>query len=342
MGHSLRTSLLLAALSTLLVGCGDDGPPASEESGSTQALAVAAHRVTAEEIRRESTWHGTARPAQELTLKAPRSGQVTRVQVARGDAVEAGDEILRIAEPELAARIDVLSQREERLREEVQRWESLQEIQAAGPAEVNQARLQLLEVQETLSSLQASRAPSVRAPVAGRVIAIHAPSGSHVQPGEVLVEIAEATPMIELSLSPTDAATLVGARDLRITSGEDTFELLQVVTTTGEAGMIGAQIYIDASDDALMKPFTIRAVETHDALLIPWTALATEDAVPWVGLLKGDPPEVTRTDVELGRSHRDGVEVLDGLSEGAVILRYDPRSVAEGRTVEPVEREGDR
>lgn len=328
----------------LLMACGDGSSQSSsnssESSKSPDTTRAAVHRLELSEAQTTRRWSAQVLPIRTVDITAPRAGQIAEVLVHEGEIVDEGTPLLRVAEPEIAARMQVLQEREEALAEDLQRWIALAEDEAAGPAEVRQARLRLLEVREDLLSLRAQRAPTLRAPARGAVVEILGHQGAFVQAGVPLLRFVEHQPVVEHLASVSDAPYLARSEDLRISDARgQNAEISRTVLLESESPQtLRVRHYLQTPDTELLyKAVDVIHETSSEVFLIPWTALATEEGTHWVGRLTGDPPEVERRDVELGRAYPRGIEVLSGLEAEDLILRYDPRSLGEGRKIEAVE-----
>jgi multidrug efflux pump subunit AcrA (membrane-fusion protein) len=97
----------------------------------------------------------------------------------------------------------------------------------------------------------------------------------------------------------------------------------------------GAELWLDVQCHQSVGAITVKYESSRDAITIPWSSIATDDDRSWVGLL-GDDQRIERRAIALGETSGTSVEVLDGLREGDVLLRYQPRSHREGSQVDPV------
>jgi membrane fusion protein, multidrug efflux system len=335
-------AVLLTAL--LLVGCGraddDRGGAAAAEA---PPVAVEVWTVRAEPLTTRRRWAGTLEPLVSAAVQAPRQGQVLSVEVRDGDRVRRGDVLVRLGAPELLARRAVLRERHRHLEEELQRWTALAQARAAGPAEVNQASLRLLEVRESLAEVEATLAANVvRSPAAGQVLGTVASPGSHVSEGQMLMRVDDvATLGIRLAVPAGEAALLERPAALRVRDGGLEIPVERVVRgRSAQPGFVNAEIYVRSVADARPREVEVVYETAEDVLVVPWTSVASEQHSRWVSRVTGEPPHLVRQPVELGRAHPAGIEVLGGLSAGDRVVRYEPRSHPEGRRVAPREAEG--
>ncbi|MCC5807001.1 MAG: efflux RND transporter periplasmic adaptor subunit [Opitutales bacterium] len=332
--RSLLAGVVLPAALIILTGCG--GATAEPSGGSAPRVDVI--DVGVEKITTERGWAGILRPLRSVGVSAPEAGTIAELFVAEGDLVERGDRLVRMDGPELGARREVLAQRRGSLADELARWERLAAAEAAGPGEVEAARLRLLEVEEALAELEARmRAADLRAPVSGRVIALMVPADATVGAGEPLMRIEDAnTSGLQLRVPAAEARYFASADHLQLAMDDGeiiAIERLIVTEDTLAPGFVAVEVRVASPGPVAPVKARLRHIVERNALLVPWTAVAREDDHHWVAVVRGDPPVIERRRVEIGAGRANGVEVRAGLEAGERVLRFEPRSQPEGREV---------
>ncbi len=335
----LRAAIVGFAL--LLPGCGAEDE--TDDPASDPAVELEVWTMGFESLREHRDWSGRLEALRALQLQAPGPAQVAAVEVRDGDRVARGDLLIRLAAPELEARRGVLADRLDHLQEELDRWRRLAEAGAAGPAELSEATLRVLEVQENLAAMEADLDRyQIRAPSPGQVAALAVGVGSQVDGGQLLLRLDDAETFgVRLTVPAREAAYLeVGDQlSLRDDAGNP-LGLDRVAFSPHEhPAFVSADLYLMADGqlpgNGRVGQVDVRWESEEEVLLVPWTAVASDEDGDWVALLIGDPPAIERRFVELGRAHPVGIEVLDGLEEGDRVIRYEPRAHPEGREVEP-------
>ena len=334
--------LLTLVTAAAIPGCsdGDDEPetPTSEAADAPRVEVVTVETEPLDELRQ---WSGTLRPLEHYQLRAPHRGTMESMQIATGDSVEAGDLIARLSRPELSARREVLEERHTYLDEEFQRWQQLADAGAAGPGELNDARLRLLEVEQQLAEADAELSQSaVQAPVSGVISDVFAAPRTQVTEGQAIVDIDATDAMgVELSVPSREASFLEQTDRLTIADDRDRrFEVERITYGDSEhRNFVNATLHLDGVDDTRRRHVDIAYEATDEVLLVPWTAVVSEDDRHRVSVVTGDPPRIEERSIELGRAHSAGIEVLSGLDEGERIMRYEPRSQRDGSRIEPTE-----
>ena len=345
--------VLLAVLAATLAGCG----PSAEEDPSPQtgpALELEVWTLETRPLTESRRWTGRLESLRAIQVQSPGPARVASVEVRDGDRVSQGDLLMRLEAPESEARRGVLAQRLEHLEEELARWRRLAEAGAAGPAEVSEALLRVLEVREGLEATDAVlESHLVRAPASGQVAGISVGAGAEVQGGVPLLRLDDAdTRGVRLTVAARETSFLEATEHLRLQDDQGTsFEVERIAYTPAEhPGFVSAELYLRrveateaegtqavAANGDRPGQVDVTYEATDDVLLVPWTAVASDEDGHWVALLTGDPPRIERRFVELGRAHSAGIEVLSGLSEGDRVVRYEPRAHPEDREVRPRE-----
>ncbi len=329
----------------LFSGCTDaddnpgDGTEAPQDDDSVPTVEVST--IETATIDEDREWSGRLGPVGERVVRAPISGRIESFGVREGDRVDAGQLVGSVSEPELGARRKVMTERRDHLREELERWEELAAENAAGPAELNEARLRLLEVEEQLAGLEASLGNrQLRSPVSGRVVETNVSTGSSVAEGQQLARIDDGESMgVRLSMPARETRFVktFDALTVRDDAGRE-YEIDDVVFgDDAHRSFVTVDLRLVDVDDDRRRRATVEYDDQQEVLLAPWTAVASDEDRTWVGVITGDPPVVDYRTVELGRAHSAGIEVVSGLEAGDRILRYEPRSRPEGRIVDPVE-----
>ncbi len=338
-GRTACLCALVSGVSLFATGCGESSANSDETSKPRVEVVV----LEFETLHSERRWTSVTAPMRSVAVPSPEDGVVAELFVTDGGFVEKGDRLSRIDGPDLTARYGVLVQRRMALAAELSRWERLAEAQAAGPGEVEAARLRLLGVEETLATLEARKAlAEVSAPVSGRVVGLSSASGATVSRGEILMRIEDGQSIGTRLLVPALEAKYFEITDrLSVRDpGGGSFGISRVVTTEDQTarGYVTVEIRLKETNvfDPVEAEVTYR--EAREAILVPWTSVAREGETHWVAVVSGDPAVIGRREVVLGAARAEGVEVSSGLAAKERILRFEPRSQPTGREVTVVTR----
>lgn len=283
-------------------------------------------------------WRGVLRPLRTISVPAPVEGRVDALLVTEGQTVEAGTPLLRVVSPELEARKTVLQERKETLAGDLARWERLAEANAAGPGEVEMARLRLLEAQETLAAVEALLASAhLLSPVAGRVVHLRVTENTLVARHEILLTVEEAESMgVRLRVPAVEARYFQDREKLALKGqgvAERTISRIVVAEDLATDGLLQVEILVATTGQDGPSEVLLVYAAPREAIVVPWTSVARDDDTHWVAVVTGYPPVIQRRSVVIGAGRAAGVEVQEGLEEGELVLRFEPRAHPEEREV---------
>jgi HlyD family secretion protein len=110
-----------------------------------------------------------------------------------------------------------------------------------------------------------------------------------------------------------------------------------------QKGTVKVEVHILKPDLSIIKPemsakvtFLAKAASTQEAaplVLVPKKAVVTESGRSFVWVVRGD--RIRRTEISLGRDFQDGVEVLQGLTGGEMVVVVPPPGLHEDEQVTP-------
>ncbi len=294
--------------------------------------------VTRQVISTDRDWVGIVAPLRKASVVAPEPSIVAELFVNEGDWVDKGASLMRLKNPQLDARKSVLQERRNVLIDDLARWQRLAGANAAGPGEVEAARLRLLEVEKEWAELNARRQLlNLTAPVSGRVTHLTTLDGATVTPGVPLMMIDDInSPGLRLRIPIAEAAYFETPDKLTLSfANGETGAIERIIATTQEntPNFIRLEIWLAEQKSLTPTQARLQYSDKREAILIPWTAVAREDDAHWVAVVQGEPLTIARRRVELGAGRAQGVEVKSGLEDGERILRFEPRAQPEGREV---------
>ncbi|HEX7119083.1 MAG TPA: efflux RND transporter periplasmic adaptor subunit [Longimicrobiales bacterium] len=301
---------------------------------------------------------GSLQPRREAVLRAELAAQVAATYAEKGDAVAAGELLLRLEAAELrdAVRsaeraVATAEQAAAYARSNVRRAEVLFEAGGVALRDVEDARLNLATAEAQLATARTQLATAreqladteVRAPFAGRIAERHVGAGDVVQPGTDLYTVIDPSTMRLEAEVPAEhlGAARVGAPVRFQVRGYPAFtfggvvsavgpaadsatrQIQLVITIPNAAGSLVADLYADGRIES----------EARKGLVIPEDAIDEAGAGPTVLAVRQG--RATRVGVTLGlRDERTAtVEVTAGLVAGDTVLIGAARAVTEGARV---------
>ncbi|MFS3128121.1 efflux RND transporter periplasmic adaptor subunit [Nocardioides sp. Bht2] len=198
---------------------------------------------------------------------------------------------------------------------------------AQDQAGIDEARAAVLRAEQELA------AAVVRAPRAGRVVALSAANGSEVDAGDSVAVIFSGKALaVEVSLSEEEVSRVAAGQRATVrapgastaSEGEVT-AVGSVSTSTSGAATFPATILLDHIDGALPSGSSVRVEivtgSVDDVVRVPVSALSRTTTGGTVQVLRAGEPQRRR--VSVGSSGERWVEITDGLNPGERVVLAD-------------------
>ena len=339
MTRDVASTLLLCLLS--VAGCASP-PPENEATVTTTAVPVEVEVVrlgTIESIL-DITGVVTPAPGTDWVITAPDAGRIAELPKAEGDAVRAGDLLVRFDIPSLTAglaghraELTQARARVESTRAAVTRLTGLVDRGIAARREVEEAQRDLAEAEGALarseSDVVAASALAERAAVIARFNGVVAKRWH--SPGD-FVDASATDPILRVidpqALQVVAAVPVAdlgrvrpGERGLATGPGGDP-EAVVVVARPGQldpTGSVGEVRLAFATATRLTSGTTVQVSISADrrtnVMLVPATAIVREGTDTFV-MVAGEDKKAHRQDVTLGLSAGAQVEIVTGLKAG--------------------------
>jgi len=334
---------ILLAITILPLAPGASAQPADSDPLSSDAsLTVNTGTVEARPFTRYLNLNGSISAWQEVII-APEIGgyRVEEVLVDVGDSVSKGQELVRLSsalpEADHAARLAALRQRAaqaENARLAVERARTLAAQQLLSEAELDRLNSEWLVAQAAEEAAQADldaaaarlRFTRVVAPDEGMISARSVTVGQLAQAGgEMLrllrqnrVEWRGEVPEAGLPQLHSGMPVLVTSVDGREHAGT-----IRTVSPTVDPATHNGLVYVDIASDTALRPgmFARGRIELaqSQALVVPLASLVSSDGYSYVYVVEAD-RSVRRQLIRTGAIQSEGIEVLEGLQSGAVIV----------------------
>ena len=258
-------------------------------------------------------------------------GSVESVPVAEGDTVQAGQTLIVVESSELRANEAQARATLDNARAQLERNRQLAAKGFVGKSALDDA-VRAFEVART--QLDAARAKlayaTIRAPVAGVLIARDVEKGDIVQPGKVLMVLApEGETQVVLQIDERNLSRLkpgqkaLASADAYASQRFDA-ELFYINPgVDAQRGTVEVKLRVPNPPAYLRQDMTVSAdieVERHPgALALPAEAVRdVSGPAPWVLVVREG--RARRQAVKLGLRGEGSVEVLDGLAEGDEVV----------------------
>jgi len=282
----------------------------------------------------------TVEPVRQLVARARIGGTIIRMNVREGDQIDSGGEIAMVADPKLGLQMQAMDERIKSL--DAQRaqtktdFDRVSELLRRGVStqtQLDQAKTALDVAERQFAAMRSDRdvivqqasEGLVRAPAAGRVLAVPVSEGRVVLPGETIATLAEDNYILRLSLPERHARSLRAGDAVSIAArGEDEGSpdkalkgQVRLVYPEIQGGRVMADVQVDGLGTYFVGERTRVFVATgsRTTLLVPQTAIFRRAGVTFVKLKSGQ--DVV---VQSGETRGDQIEILGGLADGDVVV----------------------
>lgn len=363
-----RTSLLWILVGALSVFALSACEPKKENVAASKAPKRApVHNVEKEDALTVQTYPGRAEARQSVALSFRVGGPLLELPVKEGDTVDKNQLLARLDPRDYKLRIrgiqaEISAARAQRkqAQQDVNRTQNLVQNQAAAGAQLERVETGLnissAMLQGGQSALKGARSAlqdtQLRAPFKGRVASLKVENHQTVGPGMPIVQLQDLSAFhIKIFVPERDMFSLTSEQDpelkvhfevspntvykatiaeygTAIDKQTQSYPVTLEVTVDPEAGILPGM--------AATASWT-RTGKSH-RIVVPLSAVQTTPEGK-TRLWKVDPQTKTlqASMVTLGQVHDHGVEILQGVAPGDMILSKGTRSAQEGMLVEPIE-----
>lgn len=346
-GRARLSTIAIVASALLLAACGGE----QHESTQAKPTRVAGTPYTLRDTTIATTFRaaGVAAPVRQATLATKLMGRVTEVLVREGDAVKAGQPLVRIDARELqakaahvAASLDEATAVRADAATNAKRMRALYADSAAARAQLDAAETALARAEAGLTTAKAAAAELdavssysvIRAPFAGVVTARYVDPGAFAAPGAPLVAVQDAARLrITAAVTPDIAQRLRRGDSIDAAiEGRATPATVEGVVPSANGNLYSVNALVSNGEGEFLAGSAATlsiALGSHPALVIPARAIARQGDLTGVTLRTGQGDELRW--VRLGDSAADFVEVTAGLRAGdQIVIPTANRASAEG------------
>lgn len=360
---NLRSIAAAAALLVALVGIGwfavsggeapasgPNGRPGSAGArpgfGPGGPVSVLVATVKHEPFAQDMEAIGTARANEALDVTAKISNRVTAIRFREGQQVKAGDVLVEFDSEQTRASLAEAEAALSDSRSQFNRSRELFATQALSESQLDQLRATLNVNEARVAGARSQLNDTIiRASFSGRVGLRNVSVGSFVSPGTVITTLDD-TSIIKLDFSVPEVFLATLKEGLAISAGTTAYanEVFKGKVSSidsrldpiSRAVMVRAQI---VNRDGRLKPgmlMTVKMMRAEaPALLLPEQALVPEGDRKFVFAVREN--KAVRIEVRTGRRRPGEVEILDGVSEGDVVVIEGTQKIRDGAPVRPVQ-----
>jgi RND family efflux transporter MFP subunit len=346
----------LAPVATLVAGCGGSAQ-LDEPAVSAPVVAVEAARV--ETVRNAIGMSGTvvAAASADWIVHAPEAGQIVELPKQEGDAVEAGDLLVRLEVPSITQELSTrqlehaeAQRRADEARAEAERRRVLVERGVLPRNDYDAARAALSGAETTLTQTRTqlelaqslAQRTEIRARFPGIVAARWHQAGEFVtgDSADPILRVFDPTRIqVAVQLTATELARVPPGQIVTIQSAMTPPVPGRVVSrpTAPEPGAAAAEVRIDfleAVSIPLSTPVLVDAKlgEIPDAVTVPQAAVAGEGNDRYV-MVVGPDSVARRRDIRLGLIVDGRAQILQGVSAGDTVVVRGLEEIADGDSV---------
>ena len=343
----LRPVLAIAALSTLLMlaGCGGGGDAQAKpgEDKGPEAIPVEVEKVGRRAIAASYGNTATLEPRAEAQVVAKTSGVALEVLVEEGQAVRAGQVLVRLDPDRARLQAAQSSAQARKLEANFKRAQQLEAQQMVSANDLDQLRYDLENARAVnrLANLELSYS-NVVAPISGVIASRDIKPGNFVQINSPIFRIVD-TARLEATLNvpEREIAKLRPGQAVELT-----VDALPGRRFTGTVDRVSPAVDTDNSTFRVVAAFegegdlqagmfsrlAIRYDQREDALVVPRRALLEDGGEPAVFAIRDG--KASRVALELGYSDGGWVEVRKGLGEGDAVVVAGKAALREGTAVQ--------
>lgn len=339
----MKPSLILATATLALFGCSRH-PEVAATRPSLPAARVRLAPVTLSEVAQTTELTGLVRPTQHAILSAKVMGVIADMPVALGQAVHAGDLLVKVSADEIAARVtqarsqfNAARRDLERERELAKKGASTADMVRGLEDRVSTAEAMVREA-ETMQSYT-----ELRAPFDGTISRKLANTGDMAAPGYPLLELEGASGFqVEASVPDSLAASLSpgAVLDIEIPATHVRFsaQLTELSSAADPMALtVLAKFVVPTGVHVRSGQFArLQILEAAlPTLLVPATAVSRVGQLQRVFVLGEGDRAVLRL-VKTGAAHGASVEILAGLDDKERIVVDGSVAIREGQPLEIV------
>lgn len=355
-GIVLLGGAVALAASTVRMATNDSGEPAPERLPNVRVMPI--ERILVEDVLRLT---GSAEPWHDLTLSAEVGGRIVTQPVSEGQAVRAGDLLLRIDTDRLTAQLDEIEARLELARVEASRLDRLRDRGAITLQDADRAATEVRVLEANLRTARIALDRSVvRAPVDGVVDTLHYEESEFVDTGMPLVRIVQVDRLkVAVGLPERDVPAFALGDTVQIAldalPGRTYDGVIRRIATTASAGTrtFLTEIAIDNAEGAVLPGMIARASFVRqrfpNSILIPMFSIVPLENRRIVFVVEDGVAQIR--EVTTGLVQGANVQIHSGLDTGDQLIVTGQRDVRPGgrvavrdeldSTPEPLERQFD-
>lgn len=308
-----------------------------QKSKGQQIVPVKSVKVERGNISATIAATGTIKPVNMVDISSKITGLIEELKVQENEPVKAGQVLVILDDTRLQAQVSQAKERLNNAAANYERNQRLNTIGAVSDQQLDSSRVDYKVAQASYDDAMSQLNETViKSPIDGVVIGKPIPAGQTVAQGisnpMVILTVADMSKMqIETQVDETDigkikvgntASFTVDAYPGRSFTGTVS-RISQKATVQQNVVYYGVVIDIGGSSELLKPTMTARVSinvgESKDTLLLPLSALKTQNSQQYVVVQKGT-GKTENVPVTTGLTSEDRVEITSGLNEGDSVV----------------------
>ena len=342
--------LSLTLLSLTACGGSDDAggregggrPPGMGGSAPSAAVPIQVVAVPRRSISQYLETNGTLEAENEIDIVARTSGPVTEINTEEGRLIRAGQLIARIDEREARNQVAISEVARDEAKLAFERTKNSWDEGLVSQEAYDTALSKLSSAEAQLESAEIQFAyTEITAPFDALVVTRDIKLAQYVTPGTTLFRISDFTPLlcrVEVPEKDFSRIRMGQTAHIRVEAypGESFPAAVARLRPTVDAATGTFTVTLEVEGQGKLRPGMFASVyletDTHaDAIVIPRDALVLDSLGDTVFVKSGDKAE--RREVRLGLRSENAVEILEGLTEGDLLIVIGQDGLADGTPI---------
>lgn len=304
-------------------------------------------KVQYKNVEDKFTENGTFVAEQDLNVSAEIGGMVEKTYVREGDFVKAGQTLAKIKADRTTIALDNAKSMLENAKNEVKRFENAYATGGVTAQQLEQIRLQLKNAQAAYNNAQiVSSDTNVKSKISGYVSSKFVEEGMIVGAGTPLFNVVNISQLkLRVNVDENRVSSLRIGQDVEISPsvGEKVKGRVTFVSPKSSGSLkFPVEVTIDNSKGALKAGMYATAVfessknKDKKTLVVPRSAFVGSVSQNQIFRVKQDQVELVK--VKSGRNFGENVEILEGLSQGDVVVVSGQINLEQGTKIKIVEK----
>ncbi|MFZ4522199.1 MAG: efflux RND transporter periplasmic adaptor subunit [Bacteroidales bacterium] len=302
----------------------------SKLDGNLETIPVYTMEVKKSSLGGDFAVNGSFMAIHELTLLSEGQGKVIELLVNTGDFVKTGQVIARLDDELVRSQLALANASLEKARADLKKYEGLLKADAISGQQVEDVKLGLKKAETDVTTLKKQLDfATIKAPIQGTITRRAIETGSLLMPGSPVVDIVDVSRLKFIAnVAESEAVQVHKGQQIEITTAlypgiKYKGTIVSVGVKADEARRFPVEIEMvnDASNNLKAGMFgtaTFGSTTMRNVLLVPRNSIVGSIKTPKVYVVENNKSMLR--DIRIGSANDHEVEVLDGLTEGEIIV----------------------